>query len=56
MTDEVQVLGGLKDVAKDSAPVQDSELEPTGGESRGAVGAVGDVVVDGGGCGALLPV
>jgi hypothetical protein len=43
---------GLKGEAKDNEPVQDSGLEPTGGESRGAV----DVGVDDGGCGGLLQV
>ena len=48
-TGEVEVPGGLKDVAKGNVPGRDSALAPTGGESRGAD-------VDGGGCGGLLQV
>jgi len=49
-TGEEEDLEGSKDEVKDNAPVQGSEREPTGEESRGAAG--GDVVVDDG-CGGL---
>jgi hypothetical protein len=49
----MEVLEGLKDAAMGNAPVQGSELVPTGEESRGA-DAAGVVDVAGGGCGGLL--
>jgi hypothetical protein len=55
--DEAEDLVGWMDVVKDSAPVQDSELELTGEVS---LGAAGGVAVGGGGggcgCGELLQV
>lgn len=53
VTDEAEDLAGWMDVVKDSAPVQDSELELTGEVS---LGAAGGVAVGGGGCGELLQV
>jgi hypothetical protein len=54
-TDGVEVPGGWKDGAKGSESVQDSEQERTDEESQDVAGA-GVGVVDGGGCGGLLPV